>query len=104
MYNLKPNTMLRQEVYEKTSEVFGTVVAVANVIGYTSVEEKCGEETPVTYKKVSDEVDINMIICKAIDESKYKDLQKNLYILNKKRNPRAKDLTIYKRAWEATKY
>jgi hypothetical protein len=96
--------MLRQEVYEKTSEVFGTVVAVANVIGYTSVEEKCVEETPVTYKKVSDEVDINMIICKAIDESKYKDLQKNLYILNKKRNPRAKDLTIYKRAWEATKH
>jgi hypothetical protein len=92
--------MLRQEVYEKTSEVFGTVVAVANVIGYTSVEDKRTESTPVTYKKLSDEVDINLIICKAIDENKYKDLQKKLYIHNKTRHARAKDLTIYKRAWK----
>lgn len=96
--------MLKQEAYEKVSEVFGTVVGVATMMGVVDLEDTKEVTEPVTYKKYSDEIDVNMIITKAIDAGKYRELQKNLYILNKNRHPRAKDLTIYKRAWEATKY
>lgn len=95
--------MLKQEAYQKVSEVFGTVVGVASMVGMIDLKEVDGAEEPVTYKKFSDEIDVNEIILKAIDNDKYRELQKNLYILNKKRNPRAKDLTIYKKAWEATR-
>ena len=97
------NTMLKQESYEKVSEVFGTIVGVASVVGMVDLTEVKGAEEPVAYKKFSDEIDVNGIINKAIDNGKYRELQKNLYILNKKRHPRAKDITIYKRAWEATR-
>jgi hypothetical protein len=95
--------MLKQEAYEKASEVFGTVVGVASMVGTVDLTEVKGAEEPVTYKKFSDEIDVNGIILKAIDNGKYRELQKNLYILNKKRHSRAKDITIYKRAWEATR-
>ena len=95
--------MLKQEAYQKASEVFGTVVGVASMVGMVDLTEVEGADEPVTYKKFSDEVDVNGIIIKAIDNGKYRELQKNLYILNKKRHPRAKDLTIYKKAWEATR-
>lgn len=95
--------MLKQEAYEKVSEVFGTVVGVASMVGMVDLTEVEGAEEPVTYKKFSDEIDVNGIITKAIDTGKYRELQKNLYILNKKRNPRAKELTIYKRAWDNIK-
>ena len=95
--------MLKQEAYQKVSEVFGTVVGVASMVGMIDLKEVEGAEEPVTYKKFSDEIDVNGIITKAIDTGKYRELQKNLYILNKKRNPRAKELTIYKRAWDNIK-
>jgi hypothetical protein len=98
--------MLRQEVYQKTSEVFGTSVGIANIIGFTNVLDDSNEPdfTPEEYKGVADEIDINMIICKAIDVNKYKELQRNLYKHNIKRHPRIKEVTIYKRAWEDTKW
>jgi hypothetical protein len=95
--------MLRQEAYEKVSEVFGTIVGVASIIKVMEASEVEKAQTPVEFKKSSDEIDVNMIITKAIDNGKYKELQKNLYTLNRKRHPRAKDLTIYKRAWDNIK-
>jgi hypothetical protein len=95
--------MLKQEAYEKVSEVFGTIVGVATVVGMLDLEDKKEVTEPVTFKKFSDEIDVNMIINKAIDNGKYKELQKNLYKHNLKRHPKAKELTIYKRAWEDTK-
>ena len=96
--------MLKQEAYEKVSEVFGTIVGVATMVGMVDLEETKDATEPITYKKYSDEIDVNGIINKAIDAGKYKELQKNLYLLNKKIHPRAKDLTIYKKAWDITKY
>lgn len=98
--------MLKHEVYQRTSEVFGTVVGVANIIGFTNVLDESNKKdfTPEEYKVVTDELDINTIICKAIDTNRYKELQRNLYKHSKKRHPRIKDITIYKRAWEDTKW
>ena len=95
--------MLKQETYEKVSELFGTIVGVASIVEFIEMDEATEVETPMEYKMVSDEMDVNNIINKAIEIGKYKELQKGLYILNKKRNPRAKELTIYKRAWSNIK-
>ncbi|CAB4142410.1 hypothetical protein UFOVP449_47 [uncultured Caudovirales phage] len=95
--------MLKQEAYEKVSEVFGTVVGVAKMIGATDLENFKEVPEVVTHKRFSDEIVINDIINEAIDYGLYKELQKNLYILNKKRSPRIKESTIYKRAWELSK-
>ena len=95
--------MLKQEVYEKASEVFGVSVGIANVVGYMNIDESIeGSEkvTPEHDKMVSDEVDINTIICNAINVGKYQQLQSSLYQLNKNRHHRSKDLTIYKKAWK----
>jgi hypothetical protein len=94
--------MLKQEVYQKTSDVFGVSVGMANIIGFTNLIDESNEKdfTPEEYKGVSDEIDINMIICKAIENGKYRELQNNLYTLNKKRHARIKDITIYKKAWK----
>ena len=99
---VKLNTMLKQEIYQKASDVFGVTVGMANIIGFTNLIDESNEKdfTPEEYKGVSDEIDINMIICKAIDNGKYRELQNNLYTLNKKRHARIKDITIYKKAWK----
>ena len=93
--------MLRQEVYENTALTFGVSVGVANIMGYTKFEDTKKDYTPKVYKKVSDELDINMIVNKVIELGKYKQFQKLLYTTRKKnKNPRIKELTIYKKAWK----
>ena len=95
--------MLKQEAYEKVSEVFGTMVGVASMVKVMDLEETNEGENPIEYKKFSDEIDINMIILNSIDAGKYKDLQRSIYLLNKNRHPRTKELTIYKKAWNNIK-
>jgi hypothetical protein len=95
--------MLKQEVYEKASNIFGVSVGIADMVGYINLDESIeGEKvvTPEEYKIVSDELDINTIICNSINVGKYQQLQLSLYELNKNRHHRSKDLTIYKKAWK----
>ena len=95
--------MLKHEVYQKAAEVFGTVVGVAGMVKVMddiTTEDFVG---PEEYKKVSEYIDINDIICNAIDTGKYKQLQQNLYQLNRNRHHNIKDITIYKRAWDKAK-
>ena len=93
--------MLRQEVYENTAQIFGVSVGVANIMGYTKLEDTKGDCTPKVYKRVSDELDINMIINRAIELGKYKQFQRILHYTRKRtKNPRTKELTIYKKAWK----
>lgn len=94
--------MLKQEIYQKASDVFGVSVGVANFITYTNVTEQKENKatTPETLKKVTDEVDINDIICKAIESGRYRDLQEHIFWQNRRRHARTKEVTIYKRAWK----
>jgi hypothetical protein len=93
--------MLRQEVYENTAQTFGVSVGVANIMGYTKLEDTKSEYTPKVYKKASDELDINMIINRVIELKKYKQFQRILHYTRKKtKHPRTKELTIYKKAWK----
>ena len=97
--------MLKQEAYEKVSEVFGTVVGVASMVKVMEMDEVSPDMVggAEEYKRFSDEIDINMIILNSIDAGKYKDLQRSIYLLNKNRHPRTKELTIYKKAWNNIK-
>ena len=55
--------MLKHEVYQKAAEVFGTVVGVAGMVKVMddiTTEDFVG---PEEYKKVSEYIDINDIIC-----------------------------------------
>ena len=91
--------MLRYEAYEKASDIFGTIVGVAE-FDISDLEDIKADSTPVTYKKLSDEIEINNIVCLAIDRNKYVELQKGIYKYNRKRNPKIKEVTIYKKIWK----
>lgn len=95
--------MIRLEGYEWIAKTFGVSVGVANILGYKRRDEAKEEyTTPIAFKKFNDELDINYIITDAIEEGKYKELQRELYRLNGKKHPRIKELTIYKKAWKET--
>lgn len=93
--------MIKQESYEKVSEVFGTIVGVATQVGIVDLMEVKGATTPTAYRTYSDEIDINDIINRAILSGRYHELQSRIWsIEHSKRSSRMKLLTIYKRAWE----
>jgi hypothetical protein len=94
--------MLKQEVFEKASMVFGVSVGIAQNITYKSVSEEMESktETPEALKRLDDEVEINHIISKAIESGRYRDLQEKLWKMNRKRHHRTKEVTIYKNAWK----
>ncbi len=97
----KLRIMLREEVYQKVASEFGTSVGVANILGFKRKEDHVLEYTPESYKKLSDNADINGIICKAIDLDWYQRLQRAIWEVKKGASPKAKEVTIYKRAWKA---
>jgi hypothetical protein len=97
--------MLKQEVFQKVSEVFGTVVGVASMVTVMDMDDVSQDMVggAEEYKRFSDEIDINLIIRNAIEVGKYQQLQRNVCELNRNRHHRIKDLTIYKRAWDKIK-
>lgn len=94
--------MLREELYMEVADEFGTIVGVANVIGYQELHESKDKDENETFKQVSDELDVNAYVLESIYDDKYKELQKELYLLNQKRDKRLKEVTIYKRAFLST--
>jgi len=90
--------MLKEDVYIKSAEYFGTSVGVASIIGKRVITEV----DDITFKKYNEDETINTIIKKAIDTNQYQSLQRNIYKLNLKRDKRIKESTIYKKAWDIT--
>jgi len=90
--------MLKEDVYIKSAEYFGTSIGVASIIGKKVITEV----DDITFKKYNEDETINTIIKKAIDTNQYQSLQRNIYKLNLKRDRRIKESTIYKKAWDIT--
>jgi hypothetical protein len=90
--------MLKEDVYIKSAENFGTSVGVASIIGKRVVTEV----DDITFKKYNESETINTIIKDAIYTNRYQSLQRNIYKLNLKRDKRIKESTIYKKAWDIT--
>ncbi len=92
--------MLDEKIYQEASTEFGTTIGVAHVVGYKTKEEHIEERTKASYQALSDNLDINDIICDTIYNDVYVELQRKLYELNKKRRKGTKEITIYKKAWK----
>lgn len=92
--------MLDEQIYQEVSVEFGTTIGVAHIVGYKTKEEHIEERTKASYKILSDNLDINDIICDAIYNDVYVEFQRKLYELNKKRRKGTKEITIYKKAWK----
>ena len=89
--------MLKEEVYIKTSNEFGTPVGVANIIGYKTKEEGIEEMGTAGWKETSRDIQINEIIKEAIYRGKYKELSREVW----RRREENKILkTKYKEAWD----
>jgi hypothetical protein len=93
--------MIKEQLYIEMADEFGTIVGVANIIGYQELHESKDEDENETFKQMSDELDVNAYVLESIYDDRYQELQKELYLLNKKRDKRLKQTTIYKRAFLA---
>jgi len=97
--------MIRQEVYEKVSDRFGVSIGVANLMSVSPITDVKGVVDKKMYLYLRRELKINTVIGRAIDGLKYKELQKELYKLNKEyEGKKITDLTIYNRAWSIVVY
>lgn len=92
--------MIRQEIYEKVSDRFGVSIGVANIMSVSPITDVKGEVDRTVFNSLRRELKINAIVGKAIDTLKYKELQREVYRLNKEyEGKKITDLTIYNRAW-----
>jgi hypothetical protein len=89
--------MLKEDVYIKSAEYFGTSVGVAHKISTHTI--KVIDE--VSFKKYDEEDIINSIVKKAIASNQYQTLQRWIYKVDIDRGKRKmKQSTIYKKAWD----
>ena len=92
--------MLPEIIYRKASEEFGVPVGVAKIMGFKKKKDHIEEITPDSYKKLSNDLDVNWIIADCVFDGTYKKLQREVYRL-KSTNKRLKsELSIYKRAYK----
>jgi len=95
--------MIREEIFHRVADVFGTSIGVAHIIRNKTLSETKDEfDTKLDYKNYSDELDINNIVTEAIELGLYQTLQRNLYYIKQKGDKRLKEYTIYKKAWKDT--
>ena len=96
--------MIKESVYMDVAEEFGTSVGVAHVIGYKNKKEQIKTEGIESFKVIEGDLELNAIICDAIEIDKYQELQRAIYNIRLKGDKRLKETTIYNRAFiEITK-
>ena len=96
--------MIKESVYMDVAEEFGTSVGVAHVIGYKNKKEQIKAEGIESFKVIEGDLELNAIICDAIEIDKYQELQRAIYNIRLKGDKRLKETTIYNRAFiEITK-
>ena len=96
--------MLKEATYTQAAEEFGTSVGVAHAIGYKNKKEQIQEEGIESFKRIEPDLELNMIICDAIEIGMYQELQREIYRIKQRGDKRLKETTIYNRAFiEITK-
>jgi hypothetical protein len=94
--------MIRSETFQWISNEFGVSIGIAKIMGFKKLSDEKEELGETTFKQWDGELTINEIITSAIDTDKYQPLQREIYRL-KGKGSRAKELTIYKKAWRDIK-
>jgi hypothetical protein len=95
--------MIKESVYEEAADAFGTSVGVAHVIGYKNKKQQIKEEGIESFKSIEPDLEINYIICDAIELGIYQELQRVIYRLRNNKRIK-KETTLYDKAFnEITK-
>ena len=96
--------MLKESTYANAATCFGTPVGVAHITGYKNKKEQIREEGIESFKSIEPDLELNAIICDAIEIGLYKELQREIYKIKQRGDKRLKETTIYNRAFiEITK-
>ena len=96
--------MLKESTYANAASAFGTPVGVAHITGYKNKREQIEEEGIESFKSIEPELELNAMICDAIEIGMYKELQREIYKIKQRGDKRLKETTIYNRAFiEITK-
>jgi hypothetical protein len=91
--------MIKESIFVDAADNFGTSVGVAHIIGFKNKKEQIEEEGVESFKKIEPDLEINAIICDAIEIGIYQKLQREIYKIKQKRDKRLKEVTIYIRAF-----
>lgn len=90
--------MLKEAIYSQTADAFGTSIGVAHTIGYKNKKEQIREGGIESFKSIEPDLELNMIICDAIEINMYQELQREIYRIKQRGDKRLKETTIYNRA------
>ena len=95
--------MIKESVYEEAADAFGTSVGVAHIIAYKNKKQQIKEEGIESFKSIEPDLEINYIICDAIELGMYQELQRAIYRLRNNKRIK-KETTLYDKAFnEITK-
>ena len=90
--------MIKEHVYEEAANAFGTSVGVAHVIGFKNKKQQIKEEGIESFKSIEPDLEINYIICDAIELGIYQELQRAIYRLRNNKRIK-KETTLYNKAF-----
>ena len=91
--------MIKESTYTQAADAFGTSVGVAHIIGFKNKSEQIREQGIESFKSIEPDLELNMIICDAIEINMYQQLQRAIYKIRLKGDKRLKETTIYNRAF-----
>jgi hypothetical protein len=93
--------MLKEEVFERVAQEYGTSIGVAKIFKSQPLEDVKGEFDKKEYKEYEKSLTINYIITDSIEMGIYKELQRTLYDLKTNRKTTIKDeLKLYRKAFK----
>ena len=91
--------MIKEETYNQVATEFATAIGVAHIIGFKTKKEQITEEGVESFKVIEPDLEINAIVCDAIEFDLYQELQREIYRIRKTKK-KLKELTIYRRAFK----
>jgi hypothetical protein len=91
--------MIKEETYNQVATEFATSIGVAHIIGFKTKKDQIKEEGVESFKKIEPDLEINAIVCDAIEFDLYKELQRKVYEIRQTKK-KLKELTIYRRAFK----
>jgi len=91
--------MIKEETYNQVATEFATAIGVAHVIGYKNKREQIKEGGIESFKRIEPDLEINAIVCDAIEFDLYQELQRSIYEIRQTKK-KLKEITIYRRAFK----
>ena len=91
--------MIKEETYNQVATEFATAIGVAHIIGFKTKKDQIKEAGVESFKKIEPDLEINAIVCDAIEFDLYQELQRSIYEI-RQTNKKLKEITIYRRAFK----